>query len=267
MAEGLDLVRRIKNKGGDAPLVRQPQEEAVMETRPVRMGYVQTGIPGLDKVLGGGMSLEDVLLLSGDVGAGKSVMGLQYLVKGAVDYGEPGVLISFEDRKYDLAARAKRFGWNLEELAQNHQLLIFEYPPHEVAKFLQEGGVIADEVANAKAKRVVIDSFSSFAMMFENDAYQRRQAIVSVMDTIKGWGATAMLISEGFVDPNGIPRDKYGAEFVADGFLYAHHERKGTTRDRYLEVVKLKGGSPDAKLHAVDIGSRGARILDQGRTI
>ena len=74
------------------------------------MMRVKTGIPGLDELIGGGLPRGSCTLLSGKSGTGKTILSMQYIVKGITDYGEPGVFVSFEREPDALYEDMKGFG-------------------------------------------------------------------------------------------------------------------------------------------------------------
>src|SRR5690349_9203711 len=75
-----------------------------------------TGIRGLDEVTGGGLPAGRPTLVTGAAGSGKTMLGIEFLVHGAVDYGEPGVLLAFEESAADLSANVLSLGFDLDQL-------------------------------------------------------------------------------------------------------------------------------------------------------
>ena len=76
-----------------------------------------TGIPGLDQITAGGLPRGRVTLVAGSAGAGKTLLGLKFLVAGAREYGEPGVLMTFEESAAKVASNVRSLGFDLDELA------------------------------------------------------------------------------------------------------------------------------------------------------
>src|SRR3954451_19690776 len=72
-----------------------------------------TGIPGLDEVTQGGLPQGRPTLVCGTAGCGKTIVGMQFLVRGALDFGEPGVFVSFEETADELAENVASVGWDL----------------------------------------------------------------------------------------------------------------------------------------------------------
>src|SRR5512135_3824630 len=82
-----------------------------------------TGIQGLDEVTGGGLPKGRVTLLCGSAGCGKSLLAMEFLVHGAVRYGEPGVCMDFEETEVKLAANVASLGFDLPELTRRKKLV------------------------------------------------------------------------------------------------------------------------------------------------
>src|SRR4030095_11812396 len=83
-----------------------------------------TGIFGLDEVTGGGLPRGRPTLATGGAGCGKTLLGLEFLIRGASAYGEPGVFVTFEERAKDLADNARSIGLNLDELVRRKRIAI-----------------------------------------------------------------------------------------------------------------------------------------------
>src|ERR1700759_3456920 len=85
---------------------------------------VSTGIEGLDEVMNGGFPQGRPILICGSAGCGKTLFGMQFLVKGIVEHNEPGVFISFEESPADLAKNVRSLGFDLDQLKAEKKLQI-----------------------------------------------------------------------------------------------------------------------------------------------
>src|SRR5471032_797964 len=83
-----------------------------------------TGIQGLDEITGGGLPRGRPTLVSGGAGSGKTLFGLEFLVRGATQYSEPGVFISFEESIPDLTGNVASLGFDLDRLVAEKKLLV-----------------------------------------------------------------------------------------------------------------------------------------------
>src|SRR3989304_1099817 len=155
----------------------------------------KTGILGLDEVLEGGLPRNYVHSVVGAPGAGKTVMGAQFLFRGATQYAENGVYVSLEEPTHSFANNMLRFNWNMFDLESQGKLVLLDAAPQQeepggemkirggvlgTEKFDLDGlvGVIANARKRVAAKRCVIDSLSSIAGVYlYSDSYRYTPAI------------------------------------------------------------------------------------------
>jgi len=221
---------------------------------------VKSGIPGLDSLIEGGFIKGSVNALCGDSGTGKTIMALQFLYEGAVTHNEPGLYLSFDEHKSSLFRNMSRFGWNLAQLEKEKKLLIIEYPPYEVDHFASQESVIHDLIDRLGIERMVVDSVTPIALLYE-DEQKRRQGLLKLIERIRNWNVTTLLISESIGDVSiGTPRARYGIEFLSDGLLYLYNLRRKNYRERALEVLKMRGVANVNKLCPVKITSKGIAV-------
>src|SRR5205809_7845606 len=90
---------------------------------------IPTGIPGLDKLLTGGLPKNRTILLSGGPGTGQTILSSQFLVHGILDYEEHGIYVSLDENKQHLLEEMLDFGWHFQELESNKKLIFLEDPP------------------------------------------------------------------------------------------------------------------------------------------
>lgn len=221
----------------------------------------KTGINGLDEVMGGGFEEDSINIVCGGPGSGKSIFALQFLVNGAEKYNEPGIYITFEESKNKIIKHMKEFGWDLKELEKKGKLEIIEYTPEHVKKLLTEGGGEVDlAVEKIKARRIVIDSLTAFALLFK-DELARMEAFLDLFKLIQKWECTALLISEEEQDV-----EKHHAstiEFEVDGIVLLYNLRKDDVRKRALEILKLRGTQHSNKLFPMKITNKGITIYPE----
>ena len=222
---------------------------------------LQTGIGGLDPLIEGGFIKGSVTTLCGDSGTGKTIFGLQYLYEGATKHNQPGLYISFEEHKRSMFRNMKRFGWDLEKLEREKKLLVIEYPPYEVDQFASQESVIHDLIDRLGIERMVVDSVTPLALLYE-DEQKRRQGLLRIIERIRGWDTTSILVSESSEDISiGSPRARYGIEFLSDGLIYLYNVRHKNYRERALEVVKMRGTAHDTKICPMKITPTGMEIF------
>src|SRR3989344_1342323 len=141
---------------------------------------VPTGIPGFDKLIGGGFVRGSTNLLAGGTGSGKSIFSMEFLYNGASRFNEPGLYICFEENINSLKEDAKLFGWDFDKLEKNKKITFLYLTPYTTTD-LQS--LLAEEIPKSKAKRVIIDSISVFAMAL-NDLYRIRKQIYFLANSL-----------------------------------------------------------------------------------
>jgi circadian clock protein KaiC len=83
-----------------------------------------TGITGLDEITGGGIPTGRPTLICGEAGCGKTLVSLEYIVRGAMQFNEPGVFMAFEEKAEELAMNVGSLGFDLEQLQRDKKLKI-----------------------------------------------------------------------------------------------------------------------------------------------
>jgi circadian clock protein KaiC len=223
--------------------------------RRVLNSRVQTGIPGFDELVQGGLKRDTSVLLVGDAGSGKTLFGLQYLFNGVTKFRESGVYLSFSESRQSIFSHAEQFGWNLEKLEAEKKFSFIKYEPHEVASIVKEGGgTIRDTIDSIGAKRLVIDSITAYSMLFDK-GYESSQALLHLFEMLKKWNCTSLLISEELVTLDRGQTDR--ASFLADGVIYLYHIRKQNVRVRAVEVLKMRDTMINEKICPLEIGGKG----------
>ena len=207
---------------------------------------VSSGIPGLDELLGGGFEQGGTTLILGDSGSGKTTFLAQFIYNGATQFDEPGVILSFEESNTSIAKHMRGFGFDFKALEEKGLFSSINYRPHEVKKLVDEGGgLIWDTISSIGAKRLAIDSLTSYAMLFDS-VYRAREAELGLFELMRKWKCTTLLSADGLrTDQMKITT---GMEFLSDGLIQLHHPRYQATRYRALEVYKLRGARHSEKL-------------------
>lgn len=227
---------------------------------------IQSGIPGLDSMLEGGIPKNSITLLCGASGSGKTLLALQYLYNGVMEHDEPGVYISFSESPEAIYQHGRVFGWDLEALAAKNKFAVIRYEPHEVVRIIEEGGgLIRDTVESIGAKRLVIDSLTAYELLFDNE-YKRNESILYLFELLRKWGTTALLTSESWVVPNattsGAVGDRIG--FLTDGIIHLYYIRKRGRQTRALEVIKMRDTTHEVQLRKFELVESGLKICKGG---
>jgi circadian clock protein KaiC len=132
-----------------------------------------------------------------------------------------------------------------------------EYTPIKVKTMLEEGGgVIESIILEKKISRIVIDSMTSFELLFE-DELSKREAVLSLFGMIRDWNCTCLLTLE--EDPLH-EKETSAIEFEVDSATMIYLVRKKEERERFIEVLKMRGTEHSKKIYPVDITEKGVTI-------
>lgn len=224
---------------------------------------VKTGIPGLDKLLGGGILHGSVVTLSGPTGCGKSTFAMQFLVEGALKYGEPGIYIAIEESKESMRFHMSGYAWDLDKLEKSKKLIFLDYPVYEVDQFLNQYSAIQEIINSTGARRVVVDSIMPVALYFK-DEDERKKGFLRFIDNIRKWDTITLIVSEdtSATTQDVLPETKYGVETFTDGWIhiYSMFDPKKRERTKAIEILKMKGINHSKKIHATKIDKNGFTV-------
>ncbi|MEM3555213.1 MAG: ATPase domain-containing protein [Candidatus Micrarchaeia archaeon] len=245
------------------------------------MERTKTGVKGLDEILKGGIPKNSVVLVSGAAGSGKTILGLQFLVNGAVEFGERGLFVTFEESRNDVTSQALQFGWDLEKLESEGKLKIMTFVPskHHLSYINSEIDSAIDEF---KPQRLVYDSISTIGVYAEviadvetlmNLGLKKedvtihlppetvtRRAVMDIMGKLKSADITSLVISELPKQSSYLSRDTI-SEFIADGIVLLHCLEKKEKKIRAVEVLKMRRTEHSMDLVPMIISERGIEVL------
>lgn len=219
-----------------------------------------SGIKGLDPLIEGGFEDGSTVLIVGSAGVGKTLLCLQFLYHGAVDYKEPGIFITFEEERESLFKHSSSFGWDFEALEKEGMFRVLQYKPHQVEKLMQDGGgPIRDAIKEMGAKRLVIDSITSYGMLFKNE-YEKRESILDLFDYLHKWGCTALIISE--LPPKVAEVKEGSVGFLTDAIISLYYSKQHESGERVhsMEILKMRGTKHTDKLLALQFEKDGVTI-------
>lgn len=170
--------------------------KATKNTDPTPPERVKTGISGLDEVLYGGVIRGNSILVEGKAGTGKSILGLQFLVSGAVQYGERGVLLSFDVEPSKIYRDAANLGWDLKRLeADGKMRMILASAKTALDQLQREKSPLDRIIKDINPSRLVIDSVTLLRDMIPSNNNLRR--VIRILLAIAAReGLTLMLITE-----------------------------------------------------------------------
>jgi circadian clock protein KaiC len=223
-----------------------------------------TGIEGLDEVTGGGLPKGRTTLVCGSAGCGKTLLAMEFLVHGALEYGEPGVCMEFEESTEKLTANVRSLGLDLRELEKRKKLLVDHVriernEIEESGEYNLEGLFIrlGHAVDAIKAKRVVLDSIESlFAGL--SDAAVLRAELRRLFRWLDDRKLTAIVTGErgsGTLTRHGLE------EYIADCVILLDHRVNEQISTRRLRIVKYRGTSHGTDEYPYLIDDDGVSVL------
>jgi len=219
---------------------------------------VHTGIQKFDSLIQGGFKKNTTNLIVGGTGSGKTIFALQYLYSGIKKYKENGLYITFEEKKEKLYDDMKELGWDLKKLEEDDNFFFLEYTPEQVKNILIEGGGFVESmIQKKKIKRIVIDSISSFALLYR-DELTRKEAALSLIDMINNWGCTAVLTSQ--EESNNNMFVSASLEFEVDSIVILYNTKKNGERIRAMEILKMRGTKHTTRTFKFEITDNGFKL-------
>lgn len=253
---GKKKVKKVKGESGSGD-VRHKLLKSKNVTR-----RVSSGIRNLDKIIEGGFEKNSTNLIVGGSGNGKSIFAVQFLIEG-IKKGEKVLYIAFEEKKQEFYVNMLGLGWDLEKLEKEGKFFFLSYTPEKIRKMLEEGGGdIEMIVLSKKIQRIVMDSITTFVMLFDKDV-EMREKTLDLFSLLRSWSCTSLLIYERdpLIDKK---RSSRVLEFEADSLIFLYFTRIKKKRERFLEVYKMRGTNHStnvflysiSKNHGIVVSSR-----------
>lgn len=225
---------------------------------------IPSGINGLDEITHGGLPKGRPIIVCGNTGCGKTLFSMQFLIKGALDYNEPGVFMAFEESEEDLCQNVSSLGWDIAEL-QDKKLLIIDQVDvdhsmlQETGDFNLEGIFLRlDSAINEiGAKRVVLDTIETLFGGLASSAIVRRE-LHRLFQWLKSRGVTTIITAER--GENSLSR--YGVEeYVSDCVLLFDNRIENELATRRMWIVKYRGSEHGSNEYPFLISNQGFSVL------
>ncbi len=237
-----------------------------MAGRPRSTGITKTatGICGLDEITGGGLPAGRPTLLCGAAGCGKTLMAMEFIVRGITEFNEPGVFMSFEESTPELSQNVKSLGFDLDELIRRKKLSmdhvrVERSEIEETGDYDLEGLFVRLDYAikSVRAKRVVLDTIEALFGGLSNTAILRAE-LRRLFAWLKARGVTAIITGEkgdGTLTRHGIE------EYVSDCVILLDHRLNDQVSTRRLRVVKYRGSTHGTNEYPFLITDRGISVM------
>ena len=230
----------------------------------VRLPKCPTGIHGLDEITGGGLPRGRPTLVCGGAGCGKTLFAAEFLVRGAEEFGEAGVFMSFEETDAELKANVASLGFDLANLVRRKRILlehiyIERSEIHETGEYDLEGLFVRLNLAidSIGAKRVVLDTLEALFAGLPNEAILRAE-LRRLFRWLKTKGVTAVITAERGREQ----LTRHGLEeYVSDCVILLDHRVNDQIATRHLRVVKYRGALHGTNEFPFLIGDHGLSVL------
>jgi len=233
---------------------------------PDKPGVVKcpTGIRGLDEITLGGLPRGRPTLICGAAGSCKTLLAMEFLVRGAREFNEPGVFMAFEETEADVTDNFASLGFDLPELIRGQRLLldhvylerseIEETGAYDLEGLFVRLGCAIDEIG---AQRVALDSLEALFVGLPNETILRAE-LRRLFRWLKARGVTVVITGE---QGDGT-LSRYGLEeYVSDCALFLDHRVIGQVATRRLRVVKYRGSAHGTNEYPAMIDERGFSVL------
>jgi circadian clock protein KaiC len=251
------------NDSAPMPTAGSPPDEAA--PAPAQsLPKAPTGITGLDEITRGGLPRGRPTLVCGSAGCGKTLLAMEFLVRGATQFGEPGVYITFEESEKELAQNVRSLGFDVDRLVREGTLA-FDYVHVDRREIEETGEYDLDglfvrldfAIRSVGARRVVLDTVESLFGGFSNMALLRSE-LRRLFRWLKDRDLTAVVTGE----RGGATLTRQGLEeYVSDCVILLDHRVEEQISTRRLRVVKYRGTSHGTNEYPFLIDERGISVL------
>ena len=237
------------------------------ETKSGKLGTLQktpTGIVGLDDITGGGLPKGRPTLICGEAGSGKTLFSLEFIVRGATEFNEPGVFMAFEEKAEELATNVTSLGFDLEQLQADKKIKV-DYVHIDRSEIEETGEYDLDglfirlgyAIDSIGAKRVVLDTIENLFSGLSNQSILRSE-LRRLFHWLKEKGVTAMITGEkgdGSLTRQGLE------EYVSDCVILLDHRVVNQISTRRLRIIKYRGSVHGTNEYPFLIDEEGISVL------
>ncbi len=241
---------------------------------------VPLGVNGLDEMLGGGLPSGRCFLVSGGPGSGKTILGIQFLYNGVIQYDEKGLYVSLEESSTHLREDMNGFGWDIGRLEKEGKLVIVDASPIRTIpggvevgelrigkrdfKMLSLIAIIKRRAEESEAKRIVVDPISSLILQYPDDSW-RRNAVLDLFEALTDLKATCLVTSE--LCATSLERQIQAEEFLSHGVVVFHTFNEGGRLIRAIQIEKMRGIPHDNELRPYRIWKDGIEVFARERVL
>jgi circadian clock protein KaiC len=223
---------------------------------------VKTGIKGLDEILHGGIPKSNLIVIEGEAGTGKTLFGIEFIYRGIVEFGEPGMIVVFETSARKIIRDAAAMGWDLEELQNQKQLQIVFTSPEVLEQELRSpDSLLLETAAEIGAQRIFVDGIGLLVPPHGGLLPAKgagpgtyRELLQQLIEVLNRENLTALLSHE-VAASSAAQFTLESAEFLADTVIRLSQTTRERRVRRTIEILKSRGQNYDAGQHTVLIHS------------
>jgi circadian clock protein KaiC len=242
-----------------------PEKKQKRATRQLRgIEKCPTGIQGLDEITGGGLPRGRSTLVCGGAGSGKTLLAMEFIVRGIRCYGEPGVFMAFEETERDLTKNVASLGFDLDELVHQKKLALDHVRVErseieETGEYDLEGLFVrlSSMIEEVHAQRVAIDTVEALFAGLLNEGILRAE-LRRLFAWLKDKGVTAVITGEQGKET----LTRHGLEeYISDCVIFLDHRIVNQIATRRLRVVKYRGSPHGTNEYPTMIDEHGLSVL------
>jgi len=218
---------------------------------------IESGVPGFDELVQGGLLENRLYVISGPPGSGKTTFSAQFITEGA-KRGDDCLYVTMHETKEELMQDMSGYDFGFERAMQSDAIqflnLVTESGKRTITQFGTEGGLTNRLVAfidQNSVERVVIDS----TMLLQHFLTDVSEEITGFLSALKQTDATVLLISE-MTDPTSYSDEHY----LAHGVVFFHNFLDGGSMTRGLQVIKMRGTAIDCDIRRISFSDTGLRV-------
>jgi circadian clock protein KaiC len=225
--------------------------------KPVSAIKVSTGIPDLDKMLKGGIPDDDVILISGTTGTGKTTFGIHFICDGLIR-GENGMIISMEERPSKLVRNSRTFGLELQPYIDNKMLDIIYLPPI-LYRPDEEALILKKKIKEKNVKRILFDGIENLETSIPENM-ERKNYITILLDMFSSMGVTTAVTSEISEIFGAVKLSHEALSCAVDNIILLRHVEIDGKIHGVLSVLKSRGIEHDTDIREFELTNKGINL-------
>jgi circadian clock protein KaiC len=241
-----------------------PEANVSASREVVDLPKVRTGIEGLDEILRGGIPAGGTTLIWGSAGCGKSILGLEFLYRGALA-GDPGILVIFEERAQAVRQHALTLGWHLTPLEQSGKVFLLEATVDPAAILAGDFelqallAIIQGQAQALRAKRIVIDAVDVLTRLYR-DPWREQSELYTLHRWLTDREMTTILTMKVLQYQTPLPGYEF-LDFMADCVIKLDQRSNNQLSTRRLQVIKYRGSGFGRNEYPYIIAHDGIHLL------